>query len=481
MATNTNGAAPCLDLVRAVEAALLHPQIEGMSVGATLHDPIMIEIVNEGLAWSFRQRWLDRARWLKHRLRGLRRRDGLRVFPTDRVLVTWRSNTPRFNDLIRPVVAELGPQRCGILYVNESVLPLLPSGAVGISWAAAMPHDPRSWAKAFRRCWPAWRSKLKKVCREYGLPRGVYERLAVYVLIHSRELLGNLEFLRRCRPKAILTDFDRGAASSCLVLAARRLGIPTFGLLHGVLPRLPRGYRLALADRFFSWGEFDREIAIEAGEDPARLVLGGCPRLTRDLGLSPAEARVRLGLPADRPLVMLGTAPYGAALRNQLTEIFCGGLELLAGVSGIVRLHPSESLDSYAEAAKRHPAIHFHDNSHATLDEALAAADVVVVQNSGLGSDALVKRRLVVVIDISSAPLGHGKDLIEQAGCPRAAGPEELAVALRSLLFDEEARRRHCAAAERFVGKFCAYFGRESARRIADCIQQHLGELNHAK
>ena len=58
--------------------------------------------------------------------------------------------------------------------------------------------------------------------------------------------------------------------------------------------------------------------------------------------------------------------------------------------------------------------------------------------NSGLGSDALVKRRLVIVLDLPTMHLGHGRELIERASCPRVANAEELAVALRYLLFDEE-------------------------------------------
>ena len=105
----------------------------------------------------------------------------------------------------------------------------------------------------------------------------------------------------------------------------------------------------------------------------------------------------------------------------------------------------------------------FMDNSQLSLDESLAATDVVVVQNSGLGSDALVKRRLAVVVEIPDAPMDHGKDLIEQAGCPRVTSAEELAASLRGLLFDEEARRCHFAAAERYVENFCGYFAEESA------------------
>ena len=220
------------------------------------------------------------------------------------------------------------------------------------------------------------------------------------------------------------------------------------------------GYVPVIADRMFCWGELHRRIMTEAGQDPAKLAIGGCPRLTRELLAEPAEGA--------QPIEHRSVAPRGHAGHlagpAAASEAF-GSMVLrrrvikLDGVSRIVRLHPSESLEFYADIAREYPQVKFMDNSQLSLDESLAATDVVVVQSSGLGSDALVKRRLVVVVEIPNAPLDHGKDLIEQAGCPRAASAEQLAVSLRRLLFDEEARRRHFAATERFVEKFCAYFG----------------------
>ena len=68
--------------------------------------------------------------------------------------------------------------------------------------------------------------------------------------------------------------------------------------------------------------------------------------------------------------------------------------------------------------------------------------------------------------------LGHGKDLIEEAGCPRVASAEELAAALHCLLFDEETRRCRFAAAERFVENFCGYFAEESrVRSLMSCLK----------
>jgi hypothetical protein len=231
----------------------------------------------------------------------------------------------------------------------------------------------------------------------------------------------------------------------------------------------------------FCWGELHRRAMIAAGQDAAKLTIGGCPRLSRELLAEPGDVRRRLSIEPSHRVAMLGTSPVPPAQRRLLAEWFCDAVYQTNGVSGIVRLHPSERLEFYAEIAGEYPKVTFMDNGQFSLDESLAAADVVVVQSSGIGSDALVKRRLVVVVEIPDAPLGHGRDLVEQAGCPQVANAGALAAALRGLLFDEEVRRRHFAAAERFIEGFCAYFGRESAERIADCIQQHIGELNHAK
>ena len=142
-----------------------------------------------------------------------------------------------------------------------------------------------------------------------------------------------------------------------------------------------------------------------------------------------------------------------------MAELFCAAAASIKGTSAVVRLHPSEQLDRYAPVAKRHPNVRFLMNRDATLDEALAAADIVVVPNSGFGSDALVKRRLAIVLDLPGMRLGHGRELIEQAGCPRATTAEQLAEVIQELLTNQSARSRHFAAAERYIEDFCICSG----------------------
>ena len=104
-------------------------------------------------------------------------------------------------------------------------------------------------------------------------------------------------------------------------------------------------------------------------------------------------------------------------------------------------------------------------------DEALAATDVVVVRASGFGSDALVKRKPVVVLSPDQKPTGHDLDLIELAGCPHAHDADELAAVLGRMAQDPAFRAEREIAAEQFVTRFCAAFGDESADITAAAVR----------
>jgi hypothetical protein len=458
-------------VLRDLENAVGQQPMFDVALGSLLNDVVIIELINGKGQWSAarRLRWCV-GRWLIGRKKAVRR--AAPPSAHQRVLVTWRSSSPRVDELLKPVIEELGPQRCTVLYEKQSVVANLPSEAESLQLFAVLPHEPESWLPEFRRCWPAWKAALKNTCRRYRLSAAAYERLAIELVHGSQVFSGFRQLLQNLRPAAIVTEYDRGARWSCLVLAARTLGIPTFTLQHGVLDEQGVGYVPVVADKIFCWGEIARDVLVQCGVSPERIVLGGCPRLSRQLAVATSQARIKLGLDVAKPVVMLATAPYVESDRTRLVEMFAGCMERMPEAVGIVRLHPSESLDEYRDLACLHPTIRFFDNRAAGLDESLAAADIVVVHNSGIGSDALVKGRLAIVVDLPPSPLGHGRDLVDQAECPCAKSADELLGAARSLLFDDSVRRRRLAGADRFVDRFCTYFGRDSARQIAKAIHE---------
>ena len=458
---------------RELEAALSDPLFVGIPMGATLNDYFVTAFVDGLGDWRRRQKWLRRLLYHRHRISPrIHRRTGA-TFAPGRVLVTWSIPSHRYDRLLLPVLERFDAGECAVLYGHDGVAPLVPAGIPRLSYREVMDFDARAWRREYDRCRPSWERTIRDACARYGFPEGTFELLSLEVMVASQRVFGCLQFLEAHKPSAVLTEYDRNRLWSCLVLAARKLGIPSLTLVHGVIERDAFGFSPVLADHILCWGELDRAKLVDAGEAPSTVVVAGCPRLSRDLPSPSPEVRRRLGIDGDGPVAMLATSPERT--RFALADAFSTAIEQLPGMSGVIRLHPSEDLTSYQTLIARHPTVTFVDNRSVTTDEALAAVDVVVVRASGFGSDALVKRKPVVVLSPDQEPTGHDLDLIELAGCPHAHDSDELAAVFGRLTQDPRFRAEREIAAEQFVTRFCAAFGDESADITAAAVRGVAG------
>jgi len=140
---------------------------------------------------------------------------------------------------------------------------------------------------------------------------------------------------------AIVTE-EMYAWSMPVLAAAAALGIPTVGVQHGnMMPahltyRVPRGHvRYApLPDYFAAFGPYAKEIVTGLGAYPSSKVwIVGAPRLeslvTRRI--QKGDARSRLGLPADKRVVVLATQTF-----PWFREAIRGVLECMRGRPDVV-------------------------------------------------------------------------------------------------------------------------------------------------
>jgi hypothetical protein len=221
-----------------------------------------------------------------------------------------------------------------------------------------------------------------------------------------------------------------------------------------------------LADRVLAWGELMRDALVAQGTPPGVIRVAGCTRITRELTADRDDVRRRLGLDG-RFVVLLGTNPVEPELRHALVREVVAAMARLEGAFLLVRIHPSEQASFYASDVDGAANVRVLPNDALGLDESFAAADAVVVNGSGLGGDALVKRRPVIVYDGLDMPANYRAELVEQAGCPAPRSPEALAAVLASVRVDAGERARLAALAEAYVARFCAAFGADAARRVA--------------
>lgn len=455
--------------IREIETFLSSTLFFGIPLGATLNDTWFIYFCNGEGHWNWKTRIINTIRMVQYWLYPLRPKRQSITLSCDHILVAWLSGTPRLTGLMQPVIEFLKEDSCLVLCGDSSVVPLIPEGVSCISEDQLWDYSVKEWRAEYRKCEVQWSVQLKMLCQKYEFPGIVFEQLILTLMIASQKIAGCISYLKKARPSVIVTDFDRNNKWSCLVLAARMLRIPTITLVHGGIEKDAKWYSPVLADKIVCWGEMDRQKLLSAGEPAEKIIIGGCPRFSRDTPAVADNNVMKASLNQQKPVVLFGS---NIDRQNyELVESFCIAVENMEYLVGAVRLHPSEKLASYGAMIERHPQVIFFENRVATMDESIALADVVVVHGSTVGSEALIKRASVVVFDFDAQPSGLDYDFVNIAGCPHAKTPDELVVVLRRILQDESFRRDLELKAESYVKNICSIYGKESARFTANIIR----------
>jgi hypothetical protein len=167
------------------------------------------------------------------------------------------------------------------------------------------------------------------------------------------------------QPSALFTGWE--GARTMWLGAARRLGVPSLAVQHGVIyPNNPDYYRplhpgLVRPDVTCVYGSYERELLIEGGHyDPATVVVTGSPRVHPDdapVDVSPDEGidvRRELGVADTDRLLVVSAArnPVGDEMHSvsMVARLLDGPLP---GIHVVVKLHPEEATGELRAAAGR--------------------------------------------------------------------------------------------------------------------------------
>jgi len=211
------------------------------------------------------------------------------------------------------------------------------------------------------------------------------------------------------QPSALFTGWE--GARTMWLGAARRLGVPSLAVQHGVIyPNNPDYYRpqhpgLVRPDVTCVYGSYERELLIEGGHyDPATVVVTGSPRVhpddapvdvAADEGI---ELRRELGVADTDRLLVVSAArnPVGDEMHSvsMVARLLDGPLP---GVHVVVKLHPEEATGEHYErllaglaAAGGYPPLRVSIIRDVDLYRLLRAADAHLGQYSTVLTDAVL-------------------------------------------------------------------------------------------
>ena len=467
------------DILHKIESSLNHPLFFEFPVGATLNDDLSVVFLNGKRSWDLRARLSDLFRYFFNRYRqpfsGLINYDQLK----GKKLFTLLFDRDDLKGLIFPVMDNY-PLQESFLFVTTPSMKEQFKDKNAITWDELATVDMNKWRKEFDRCEPVWKKRLSEILTENLIPIYVVRFLMARLQVQTQRIMAASEFFDRAFPQIIITEYDRNASSSCLVIAAKNKGIPSITMIHGaaIAPPPRYGFVPVLADHVCCWGSRHKENFIEHGVNERKLNVTGCQAIKPCVESNKLATLSNIGFTGDAPVAMLATSPIFPAEKFEYTSKFCEAMSQLAMYRSIVRLHPAESLSEYKDLIEKYPNVTFIKNDSLSKDEALSVADIVVVHESSFGVDALLKGSVVIVFDAlnhqSFTQLMIGKELIEKAGCPSPTSASDLADVIREVTSNSEIRNTLVANAKSYAESYCKFYEQDAANEVTRLIDHVL-------
>jgi Tfp pilus assembly protein PilF/glycosyltransferase involved in cell wall biosynthesis len=277
--------------------------------------------------------------------------------------------------------------------------------------------------------------------------------------VEAFELLAEREDLRLL----ILRDEGSHPAKS-LILAARRRGIPSLHLMHGV----PAAFIVARqihADTVAVYGESTREWYTRFGNPASKVAITGNPVWDgyREAAVltDPRAVRVSLGLDPDRPVVMVATTLGGNLAATDLLYpdwpwqhvqamvAALGEVHRRRPVQLVIKVHPGDrdprSVPLYRQWAKAAGFVPVILTGWADARHLVASDLVVCIDFSNISLEAMLLDRPVVSVRLGDlAPFRY---FTPEDGVLVAETPAAIREAIEAALFDpatqaDLARRR---------------------------------------
>lgn len=316
--------------------------------------------------------------WVRRAARS-RRPAAARSYPAGDVLLWVESQRDVLVDPVLAVHARLQAQGISPVIASFNGPERLPGRVIRV--AAAPPSGVPAWAQ---RGWDGLAAVLPPL-GERRLRRAFeIQADAVGGMLSAAEQL-----LDRLRPAVVVNASNNPVAGATLVMAARRRGIASVLLQHGIPQAF---YTPVLNDAMLTWGTRSNAVLERLGVPAARLRVTGSPRhdgfLRADAGEARRVLRTALGL-SDRPTLVYfsngndvyrnGVGPAAAAAWLEHAA------ERVPGVNVVARLHPNEDGSLFASCRK--VAIMKREVDVVT---ALAGADIVASQCSTALEEAIL-------------------------------------------------------------------------------------------
>ncbi len=473
---------PGIALRRSVIGALERDAFRGVPL-APVVDPLLLGACRTGaLSRGGKQPSANLATVVLHlfgsewrrRLAGRSRRWPTRLV-AGRVALEVTSLDEKLRGFWQPVALELGPEQCMLVLADPRAsssewdrYPRVVVSDVPIDW----PSCRRFILSRIMR----WRRDLAAALEPHGFG-GRAAWLIVSMLIRQTVRLAEADTIAdKAKPRAFLTAWDRGRNGAPLCAMMRARGVSTITMVHGAVGYTSMvDFAPPIAEYVLAWGMAQKRLFTDAGVEGDRVLVTGCQRIGVDLARVEAcwcekRDRRRKGAP---PVVLVAFTLLTRDRRSVWLDCVHRLVSSMPEAQFTFRLHPSSRLAEYRPLIQEGARVRLSGEGDVEREEALAQADVVIVDSSTIGLDALAFGCVVGVLDPYQSPIRRFAltEMLEAGAALYDTDSHGMAERLRTALGSDERLEALQAASRRFLSDYVGATGKDAARNVARAVQ----------
>ncbi len=378
-------------------------------------------------------------------------------------IFNYVSNTARLTDFFKPLLPLLKETEVAFS-ANPEQKNTEWSAYPFFTFYGLNKQDHATWARHYHQFKTAFHQTLKTLRNETGSNAQIESVFKITSVIQTKRLQYFLTQFEKHKPKAILTDHDKHAFNSALILAAGKLGIPTYTMVHGSTQPLDF-YVPLVAKKVLCWGDVQKNQFIDAGVPATKIIVAGNQKLQRTFNLDVKQFRIKSGFGTDGNNMTILSNPIEHSEKIRFVS------DIINASGGkfniLLRIHPSENKNDYAPLYTIYPELKCLDQSEQTFEETLACSDLVICHNSIAAFETIIKNIPLIIYNPSyiSFPLGIGEELHEKGGFPIVNTKDEL---LNYLEAEEYRNNEFDQKKESFIHSYIYAFGEDAARNITN-------------
>lgn len=284
-------------------------------------------------------------------------------------------------------------------------------------------------------------------------------------------------------PSSIIVGNDLTFQGRALTLLAKKKGINTICLMHGIITGEPL-HACHIVDQFFVYGEKSKNELIRIGNSPQNLIITGTPfldNLIKQSGIVHQLIRKHAHVDKDQKYILFAHSGPGhctsiAHFDMIIKALIHASIELVK-YRFIVKLHPKDKLLNYHELLTKFPEHHLTIVDHGNPDYPLSFLDwlqgcnLMITGTSAAAQEAMLLDIPVITMDFNKE-YAH-VDFIEEGATIHVTNPMELSSTINNILIKPELFQINRNNANKYLEQSFYKLDGNATRRCLDIILRY--------